>query len=196
MHRYSGLSLWSPLGRVYRSKKPFRNAAFDGGGRTGSSTAGYGFGPFLPHSHNQTLTADTNWIGTATARVGYAAGQSGQWLLYSKAGAAWVNTSYGQTDYCCYTSNVFTDFSGNGSDTRVGWTVGTGIEWGFWQNWSAKLEYDYIGLGNSAVTIDGTAYPGHFFGFAKSFTIDNNMGISEFKFGLNYRFTGLLGLLP
>ncbi len=162
----------------------------------GSNTAGYGYGPFIPHSHNQTLTADTDWIGTGTLRVGYAAGQSGEWLFYSKAGAALVNTSYGQNDYCCYTSNVFTDFSGNGSDTRVGWTVGTGIEWAFLHNWSAKLEYDYIGLGNSAVTINGTAYPGHSFGFAKSFTIDNNMGISEFKFGLNYRFTGLLGLLP
>jgi opacity protein-like surface antigen len=30
---------------------------------------------------------------------------------------------------------------------RVGWTVGTGLEWGFHQNWSVKVEYDYLDFG-------------------------------------------------
>jgi outer membrane immunogenic protein len=34
-----------------------------------------------------------------------------------------------------------------GGQDRVGWTVGTGIEWGLWQNWSVKAEYDYIDFG-------------------------------------------------
>jgi outer membrane immunogenic protein len=53
------------------------------------------------------------------------------WLLYGKvAGAGTVPV-----------------FSGMGGQDRVGWTVGTGIEWGLWQNWSVKAEYDYIDFG-------------------------------------------------
>jgi len=26
------------------------------------------------------------------------------------------------------------------SETRVGWTVGAGVEWTFWDNWPVKLE--------------------------------------------------------
>ena len=33
------------------------------------------------------------------------------------------------------------------SDTRVGWTAGGGMEWMFWPNWSAKVEYLYYDLG-------------------------------------------------
>ncbi len=33
------------------------------------------------------------------------------------------------------------------SDTRVGWTAGAGLEWMFWPNWSAKIEYLYYDLG-------------------------------------------------
>jgi outer membrane immunogenic protein len=53
------------------------------------------------------------------------------WLLYGKVAGA------GTVPF----------FSGMGGQDRVGWTVGTGIEWGLWQNWSVKAEYDYIDFG-------------------------------------------------
>jgi outer membrane immunogenic protein len=34
--------------------------------------------------------------------------------------------------------------AGSRSDTRVGWTVGVGVEWAFAGNWTTKVEYDYI----------------------------------------------------
>lgn len=37
------------------------------------------------------------------------------------------------------------------SDTRVGWTAGGGVEWMFWPNWSAKVEYLYYDLGSLTV---------------------------------------------
>jgi outer membrane immunogenic protein len=37
---------------------------------------------------------------------------------------------------------------GSFSDTRVGWTVGGGLEWLFLPNWSAKVEYLYYDLGS------------------------------------------------
>ena len=40
---------------------------------------------------------------------------------------------------------------GSFSDTRVGWTVGGGLEWMFLPNWSAKVEYLYYDLGRVAL---------------------------------------------
>jgi opacity protein-like surface antigen len=39
------------------------------------------------------------------------------------------------------------------SETRTGWTVGGGIEWAFWSNWSAKAEYDYYDFGTRTITL-------------------------------------------
>src|SRR6266852_4208451 len=47
----------------------------------------------------------------------------------------------------------------SGSENRVGWTVGTGIEWAIWNNWSIKAEYDYLDFGNKTVAINGTILP-------------------------------------
>lgn len=41
------------------------------------------------------------------------------------------------------------------TDTRVGWTVGAGVERKFTRNWSAKLEYLYMDFGSK--TCFGTA---------------------------------------
>jgi outer membrane immunogenic protein len=32
------------------------------------------------------------------------------------------------------------------TNRNSGWLVGAGIEWAFWPNWSAKVEYNYLGL--------------------------------------------------
>ncbi len=34
------------------------------------------------------------------------------------------------------------------SDTHVGWTAGGGVEWALVDNWTAKVEYLYLELGN------------------------------------------------
>jgi hypothetical protein len=51
-------------------------------------------GPFLglPTTVNTTgiLTTKTDFIATATARLGYAFGSTGQGLIYGKGGAAWI----------------------------------------------------------------------------------------------------------
>ena len=38
-----------------------------------------------------------------------------------------------------------------------GWLVGAGVEYAFTQNWTANLEYDFLGLNNASYTI---AVPG------------------------------------
>lgn len=126
---------------------------------------------------SRSITTDTKWVATAVSTLGIA---HNNWLLYGKAGVAWENVNY--TDNWAVAGIPL--FGGTGSDTRAGWTVGTGIEWAFYQNWSAKLEYDYMDFGTKNVAINGTLLgavgiqPG----------IQDNNHINQFKAGLNYRF--------
>jgi outer membrane immunogenic protein len=140
-------------------------------------------GPLLPGAFNRSLSTSVNWTGTGTATIGIA---HNNWLLYGKAGAAVENVSY--------TENVNANipalgiagnvFSGTGSDkNRVGWTVGTGIEWAFWQNWSVKAEYDYLDFGNRNVAINGSAL-----GVPLQLGLQDNNHVNQFKAGLNYKF--------
>ena len=41
------------------------------------------------------------------------------------------------------------DFSAR--ETRPGWTIGIGLEWTFWKNWSARLEFDHYDFGTRRV---------------------------------------------
>jgi outer membrane immunogenic protein len=49
------------------------------------------------------------------------------------------------------------------SNTMTGWTAGGGVEWMFWPNWSAKVEYLYYDLGtaqtNNAAAVALTPVP-------------------------------------
>ncbi len=117
-----------------------------------------------------TASANPDWVSTVAARFGLAAGS---WLYYAKVGGGWVN------DHATVRNNI-TGASLSGTNTSGGWLMGAGIEYGFAPNWSAKLEYDYLGLGtwqfNSTV----------FAPAADSLSVSRN--IQMLKVGLNYRF--------
>jgi outer membrane immunogenic protein len=69
------------------------------------------------------------------ARAGYAADRV---LFYGTAGGAFAN--------------VQTTFNGvQTSHTQSGWTAGAGVEWAFADNWTARVEYLYVNLGNGTV---------------------------------------------
>jgi outer membrane immunogenic protein len=82
-----------------------------------------------------------NWLATARGRIGYAADRA---LFYATAGGAFAN--------------VQTNFSGvTSSHTQSGWTAGAGLEWAFADNWTAKIEYLFVDLGNGTVNCATTA---------------------------------------
>jgi outer membrane immunogenic protein len=118
---------------------------------------------------NFSASAHTDWVSTLTARFGWA---FNDWLWYGKAGGAWVENSANATFTNPATGIVTT---ANGSRTNSGWTVGTGLEWAFRPNWTARLEYDYIGLDNWTVN-----------GPFNQFTL--NRQINMFTAGINYKF--------
>jgi outer membrane immunogenic protein len=108
------------------------------------------------------FTSNDSWYATLTGRVGYA---WDNWLWYVKGGAAWADKEYTYAGF------------GTFSDTRVGWTIGTGVEWALGPQWSAKLEYNYLDFGKDTYT----------FG---AFPIDVDSQVHLVKAGINYRFGG------
>ena len=74
-----------------------------------------------------------SWLGTARGRIGYA---FDRFLPYFTGGAA-----FGDVQAVPPPGFIST------TDTRIGWTIGGGVEYAFMSNWSAKLEYLYVDLG-------------------------------------------------
>ena len=65
---------------------------------------------------------------------------------------------------------------------RVGWTAGAGLEYGIDRNWSAKIEYDYLGFGSEALNLPTPTFP--------AYTSNASLNVQEIKAGLNFRFGG------
>ena len=87
-----------------------------------------------------------DWFGTVRGRIGYAIGDQGRWLPYITGGLAYGETKFSGSG--TVGGLVATPVAFSQSSTNVGWTVGAGIEWAFWDKWSAKIEYLYMDLGN------------------------------------------------
>jgi outer membrane immunogenic protein len=110
----------------------------------------------------------TDWTSTVTGRLGYAIGRA---LFFAKGGVAFANERDTVT-------SPLGGSSSTGTMTEVGWTAGGGLEYALDLNWSAKIEYDYLGFGSQSIaaTTPGGA-PG---------SVDLN--IQRVTAGVNYRF--------
>ena len=147
-----------------------------------NSTSTTTFGPvFAPAILTRAIGANTKSQGTATSTVGIA---HDRWLIYGKAGVAWQKTDV--TDNWAIVGIPLFAGTGSTSDSsQIGWTVGTGIEWAIWNNWSIKAEYDYLDFGNKTVAINGNILPG-LVNLPASFGLENTQHINQLKFGLNW----------
>jgi outer membrane immunogenic protein len=130
-----------------------------------------------------------NWYGMITGRVGYAWDRT---LFYVKGGAAFVQVEASVADACQTVATGCGNWiitTRDTTDTITTWTVGGGIEWAIYNNWSIKGEYMFIGSGHGLTTCgfaadpNGAAVAGGQFCFNHAFP-----GIHTAKFGLNYRF--------
>jgi outer membrane immunogenic protein len=104
------------------------------------------------------IHSDHNWYDTFDARLGYIL--PGGWLLYGKAGAAWMNADYSVPDVSV-------------NQTRSGWNVGVGAEFLVAPRWSVKAEYNFLDFGKDNIPVIGA-------------TADTQ--VNQFKVGVNYHF--------
>jgi outer membrane immunogenic protein len=126
------------------------------------------------------LRARNNWDADIALRVGAAFDRL---LIYAKGGVAWGGFNFRETFTCCGatpTSEVI-----NGNDTLPGLLIGVGMEYAFFLNWTAKIEYNYIAYEQQHVefseTIGGVTTPGI---FGQSFGATKQI----IKVGVNYKF--------
>src|SRR5271167_3184415 len=105
------------------------------------------------------ITVNNQWLTTATGKLGYAWDRV---MVYAKAGGAWVGSSNPS-----FAVTGFPSVTPSSSSSNWGWTVGAGAEYAFYSGWSARIEYDYIGLTNQTFTVPATAavLPGDQFTF-------------------------------
>jgi outer membrane immunogenic protein len=155
---YLGGNLGWDWGSV--ANNPTRPSGFVGGAQ-----AGYNFqtGPWvfgIEGDIQGTGASDTfapwkfsnPWFGTVRGRAGYAINN---FLFYGTAGLAFGELT-GQT------------FNLTESHTNAGWTVGLGAEFGFAPNWSAKVEYLFVDLNDSAFVVTGGVQNGYHFGLLRA----------------------------
>jgi outer membrane immunogenic protein len=120
-----------------------------------------------------------DWFGTARGRIGIA---NGPVLSYFTAGYAFgnVRTDVTQT-FGAATAAFSTDRLQNG------WVVGSGVEAALGGNWTGKIEYLYLNLGNK---IDNSALL-----FAAT-PLASEIRENIFRVGLNYRIGGNSSYVP
>jgi outer membrane immunogenic protein len=133
-----------------------------------------------------------SWLATIAARLGVTFGQTGNWLLYVKGGGAFADARFGSRlrDDCavvfgplmCDPNNFVFN---NNNDTRTGWMVGVGVEYGAWGNWSWKLEYNFMDFGHRNIHFDNVMVD---CGCTIIRDLDADLRVNVVKFGLNYRF--------
>ncbi|WP_441256085.1 outer membrane beta-barrel protein [Tardiphaga sp. 285_C5_N1_2] len=119
--------------------------------------------PFVSTTYNQKI----DWFGTVRGRIGLA---TGPLLGYVTGGYA-----YGNVKTSIAFDNAGTVFSTN--KIQNGWTVGSGVEAALGGNWTGKIEYLYLNMGNNS------------YAFGPQ-TLNTEVRENIFRVGLNYRVGG------
>jgi outer membrane immunogenic protein len=122
-----------------------------------------------------------NYLGTAALRLGFTVDHA---LIYIKGGLAYANDQYSLNILGIANPNTFSVIN-NANRWGVMW--GTGVEYMFTRNWSAKIEYNYMDFGTRKYSFaNNTGFP-RLNGFYNDWDINQRMHL--IKFGLNYHFS-------
>jgi outer membrane immunogenic protein len=124
------------------------------------------------------LSQDMNYLGTVRGRLGVA---FDRFLVYGTGGLAFADAKSAAT-----ITGLASTWTGSKSDTRVGYTIGAGVEYAMTNNWSIKAEYLYYDLGRTTVQaplVAGAGAGAGVFGVARA----QNSG-NIIRAGINYKF--------
>lgn len=157
---------------------------------------------FTPQNGGDTFSLKSSWDTSLRARLGYLVRPN--ILLYGTGGPAWLHVE--STSTCSHGSvggglpcvtgapqgQLLTPLNITDESTKLGWTLGGGIEGMFGSNWIARAEYRYASFGtisnidNRSTTPSGTAV----FGAPVVSTVayDLRLATQTVTFGLSYKF--------
>lgn len=126
------------------------------------------------------VAAESNgeWLGTARARIGFAADRL---LVFATGGLAFGEVKNSAS--IAYTGGSTAAWSGSKSDTKAGWAAGAGVEYAITNNLTTKVEYLYYDLGDQKTVLSGNTAAGTATAITKTSTNGNLV-----RGGLNYKF--------
>jgi outer membrane immunogenic protein len=120
-------------------------------------------------------SSKTDNIGTVAARFGIAFDQA---FFFLKGGAAFAHDQFSVANGAVVQQAL--------TENRWGWVIGVGVEYGFFDNWSVKLEYDHLDFGTRRETLQPLCTGGI---LCTPFDYDIRQTVEVIKVGLNYRFS-------
>jgi outer membrane immunogenic protein len=127
----------------------------------------------------KTFHARTDWLADVTGRVGVV---WDRFMIYGKGGVAWAGDKYNVTEGLGCACTIFPP-----PETRTGFVAGVGLEWAFWTNLSAFVEWDFYGFGTRTVAFNQICQSTGCIPFNFGLT-DVKQDINVVKAGLNWRF--------
>ena len=133
---------------------------------------------------NVNAKASLDWLGTTRGKVGFVVTPDNRLMIYGTGGVAYGG---GSSHFNVYDQTYNAYWSGNPSSTRVGWTIGGGVEYALTNNWLIGAEYLYADLGSNHITTVGnyaasTYFPGVYA------TAKINYDASIIRAFVNYKF--------
>ncbi len=158
----------------------FNTSGFLIGGTLG---ANYQIGSFVIGLEGDGDWNDANGTSfSGAAACGPGCNTQGEWLatVRGRAGYAWDRVLFYGTGGAAFGS-VQAAFGGlpTATSTQTGWTAGAGVEWAFLPNWTAKVEYLYVNLGNLSCPVTSCGSVGN-----TSVSFNENI----IRAGINYKF--------
>jgi outer membrane immunogenic protein len=122
---------------------------------------------------------ETNWLLTVRPRMGLAVESL---LLYVTGGLAVANQKFAQTLTFNSPSLLLDVNAGAVSKAQAGWTAGGGLEYMVRGNWSFKVEYLYLHLGQVGFDTFNTLVP------TVTGDHDEKLNVNIVRAGINYKF--------
>ena len=121
--------------------------------------------------------------GSVRARAGYAFGRL---LPYVTGGVAFGSFNSDAQLFGVDLDGA-TSFAASGANsaTRVGWTLGAGLEYAINNHWSLRAEYRYTDFGHLAISTDPSAV-------GAAFAVDRQLDQHQVQVGFSYKLFGRL----
>jgi outer membrane immunogenic protein len=116
-------------------------------------------------------SVSSTWLDTLRGRAGFTIDTA---LLYVTGGAAFANIQDSATG---------AGVTASAATTATGWTAGGGVEWMFFPNWSAKVEYLFVQFPTMNDAFNTAAPAGTFTG------VSTHLSENIVRAGINWHFT-------
>jgi len=148
-----------------------------------SVSANYPVGGYLVGTGNiftVGTSVEANWLFTLRGRIGWTV--TPNVLAYATGGLAVTQLQVANS----FTDSLGAGGAGSNSATKTGWALGSGVEWAFDNNWSAKIEYLYVDFGS--VSVNSLITSPTCCGYSQNISTSADLTASIARVGINYKF--------